>query len=203
MRRGLLLSVLVALLLVVGWWFLLISPRNASIGDARDELQIAEEQEQRLRVQLNQLTEIDANAVLYADAITQMEALIPEQALLDEFIEQIDALAAATGVDLVTLSPAVPTPDPESELRVISVSVEIHGGFFDVLGFLFGLNDLERLVKATSIAVTSSATESGATELTVSLQLEAYTLADLVPLSEELPEAPESPETTSTTTGES
>jgi len=203
MRRGLLLGVLVALLLIVGWWFLLISPRNASIADAEDELQIAQEQEQRLRVQLNQLTEIDANAVLYSEAITRMSTLIPEQPLLDEFIEQIDALAARTGVDLVTLSPAVPTPDPESELRVISASVEIHGGFFDVLGFLFGLNDMERLVKVTSIAVTSSSSESGATELTVSLQLEAYTLADLVPIGEELPEPPATPESTTTTTGDS
>jgi Tfp pilus assembly protein PilO len=203
MRRGLLLGVLVALLLIVGWWFLLISPRNASIADAEDELQIAQEQEQRLRVQLNQLTEIDANAVLYSEAITRMSTLIPEQPLLDEFIEQIDALAARTGVDLVTLSPAVPTPDPESELRVISASVEIHGGFFDVLGFLFGLNDMERLVKVTSIAVTSSSSESGATELTVSLQLEAYTLADLVPIVEELPEPPATPESTTTTTGDS
>lgn len=203
MRRGLLLGVLVALLLIVGWWFLLISPRNASIADAEDELQIAQEQEQRLRVQLNQLTEIDANAVLYSEAITRMSTLIPEQPLLDEFIEQIDALAARTGVDLVTLSPAVPTPDPESDLRVISASVEIHGGFFDVLGFLFGLNDMERLVKVTSIAVTSSSSESGATELTVSLQLEAYTLADLVPIVEELPEPPATPESTTTTTGDS
>ena len=203
MRRGLLLGVLVALLLIVGWWFLLISPRNASIADAEDELQIAQEQEQRLRVQLNQLTEIDANAVLYSEAITRMSTLIPEQPLLDEFIEQIDALAARTGVDLVTLSPAVPTPDPESDLRVISASVEIHGGFFDVLGFLFGLNDMERLVKVTSIAVTSSSSESGATELTVSLQLEAYTLADLVPIGEELPEPPATPESTTTTTGDS
>jgi Tfp pilus assembly protein PilO len=203
MRRGLLLGLLVAVLLIVGWWFLLISPRNASIADAQDELEIAQEQEQRLRVQLNQLSEIDANAVLYADAITRMQALIPERPLLDEFIEQIDALAAGTGVALVTLSPAVPTPDSESELRVISASVEIHGGFFDVLGFLFGLNDMERLVKVTSIAVTSSSTEAGATELTVSLQLEAYTLADLVPVSGELPDPPETPESTSTTTGES
>jgi Tfp pilus assembly protein PilO len=166
-------------------------------------LDIARETEQRLRVQLSQLSEIDANAVLYTEAITEMDALIPERPLLDEFIEQIDALAGSTGVDLVTLSPAVPAPDPDSDLRVISVSVEIHGGFFDALGFLFGLNDLERLVKVTSIAVTSSSTESGATELTLSLQLEAYTLADLVPLSEELPDPPETPESTSTTTGES
>jgi len=183
-------AVLIALLLAVGWWFFFISPRNADIADARDSLEAAQAQEQRLRVQIAQLREIQADELLYLDAITELEKLIPERPLLDEFIEQIDALAADTNIELRSLAPAVPSPTAESELRLIQIAAQIEGEFFDVLGFLFGLNDMERLVRVDSVTVSSSVDEDGATTLTVTLEMKLFTLADLIPTPEEEP-APE------------
>jgi len=183
-RKGL-LAFLVAVLLAVGWWFFFISPRNGDISDARDELEAAQSQEQRLRVQIAQLQEIQADELLYLEAITQLEALVPQQPMLDEFIEAIDTLAASTNIELRSLAPSVPVPSEDSELRRINISAQIEGEFFDVLGFLFGLNDMERLVRVDGVALTSSVDEEGTTVLNVTLEMRLFTLADLIPTPED------------------
>jgi Tfp pilus assembly protein PilO len=184
--RKSLLAFLAALLLAIGWWFFFISPRNADIADANDELDAVRAQEQTLRVQIAQLQEIQADELLYLDAITQLEALIPQRPLLDQFIEEIDTLAAASGIELRSLAPSIPVPAEESQLRLINVSAQIEGEFFDVLGFLFGLNDMERLVRVDGVALTSTVDDEGATILNVTLEMRLFTLADLIPTPEDV-----------------
>lgn len=200
MRRGWLLGGLGALLVLIVWWFLFISPRNADIADAEDALAAAQAQEQRLRAQIVQLEEIRTNEILYIDAINELQRLIPERPLLEQFIEEIDALAAASGVDLITLAPSLPRSDEDTELREISLSAQIQGQFFEVMGFLFGLSDMQRLVRVDGIALSSTEVE-GETELAVSLDLRLFTLSDLLPAEVDLPDAPETDTTTTTAPG--
>lgn len=182
MRRWLMLGVLAAVLLAVAWWFLLISPRNTRIAEAHDDLQAAQDQQVALASQVAQLQAIRDAEVEYLAGIGQLATLIPERPLLDEFIEDVYALCGTTGVELLNLAPAMPVAVPGSELREITVALTIDGDFFEVLGFLFGVMDLDRLVRVDTIAVASGQDESGATTLSASLSLRLFTLADLVPV---------------------
>jgi Tfp pilus assembly protein PilO len=186
MRRVGLLAALVILLVTGAWWMFLISPRNGEIDSLRTDLNVAIDTEQRLRVRINELEAIRQNEVEYLAAIGKLDALIPERPLLEEFIEQIFALTNETNVELQTLSPALPTPLEESDLREVSVSAQIDGSFFEVLGFLFGLNDMERLVRVDAVAVSTSTDEVGATVLSASVEMTLFTLADLLPLLDEV-----------------
>jgi len=161
MRRLSLFVLLAVVLVTVAWWFFLISPRNAKIGDLQNEFTAAQDSEQRLRVQIRQLQDIRDREVEYVSAVGRLDALIPERPHLEEFIEQVHALALSTGVDLQTLSPSLPeVVGDDTELRQITVSVQIEGQFFEILGFLFGLSDMERLVRVDAVALASSAVES-------------------------------------------
>jgi Tfp pilus assembly protein PilO len=182
LRRWVILGVLVALLLAVAWWFFFISPRNARIAQAGDDLAAAQDQEMALRAQVEQLMAIRDAEVEYLAGIGQLERLIPERPLLDEFIDDVYALCGTTGVELLNLAPAMPVPVTGSSLRQITVAATVEGEFFEVLGFLFGVMDMDRLVRVDAIAVSSGQTETGATELSVSLSMRLFTLADLVPI---------------------
>lgn len=182
MRRWVILGVLVALLLAVAWWFFFISPRNARIAQAGDDLEAAQNQELALRAQVGQLMAIRDAEVEYLAGIGQLEQLIPERPLLDEFIEDVYALCGTTGVELLNLAPAMPVPVTGSSLRQITVAATVEGEFFEVLGFLFGVMDMDRLVRVDAIAVSSGQDETGATSLSVSLSMRLFTLADLVPI---------------------
>jgi len=198
MRRWVLLALLLAVLLAAGWWFFLISPRNARIAEERDNLQAAQQQEVTLRTQIARLQEIRDSEVEYLAGIGKMEALIPEQPLLDEFIDELFALTEATGVELSQLSPAVPVVVIGSELREIGVEAVVEGEFFEVLGFLFGLNDMERLVRVDSVNLISSQDEHGTTVLSAGLSMRLFTLSDLLPVT--IPDTSGGAETTTTTT---
>ncbi len=186
MRRvGLLVTL--AILVVTGvWWMFLISPKNDDIADLEQELTGAIDTEQRLRVQINELETIRQAEVEYLAALGRLDALIPQRPLLEEFIEQIYELTTETGVELQTLAPSIPSSPDDSELREVAVSVQIEGKFFELLGFLFGLNDMERLVRVDSIAVSSTLDDVGGTILSVSIEIKLFTLADLLPILDEV-----------------
>lgn len=181
MRRVTTLVALGALLLTAAWWLLLISPRNSRIADLEDQQFAAVDTEQRLRTQIRQLQEIQDREVEYIAAVGRLDALIPDQPLLEEFIDQIYALAGDTGIDLQTLAPSVPAGAEGTALREISVSVQVEGEFFELLGFLFGLSDMERLVRVDGISLATSVQDDGSTALSASLELTLFTLADLLP----------------------
>jgi len=188
-RIGILVGVGVLFLTAV-WWMFLISPKNAEIADLEDELNVANGNELLLRVTINELENIRQAEVEYLAALGQLEGLIPERPLLEEFIEQIYALTTATGIELQTLAPSVPSVTDGSLLHEIQISAQIEGEFFELLGFLFGLNDMERLVRVDSIAVSSSQDDVEGTVLSASVSMTLFTLADLLPLLDEVGTAP-------------
>ena len=190
MRRIGILAGLGTLFLTTVWWMFFISPKNAEIADLEDELNVAIGNEQLLRVTINQLESIRQSEVEYLAALGQLEGLIPERPLLEDFIEQVYALTLDTGIDLQTLAPSVPSVAEGSLLREIKVSAQIEGEFFELLGFLFGLNDMERLVRVDSISVSSSQDDVEGTVLSASVQMTLFTLADLLPLLDEFGTAP-------------
>ncbi len=182
MRRLWVAVVAASLLLTAAWWVFLISPRNGRIADAQREYNAAVDTESRLRAQIQELQSIQDREVEYQAALGKLNDLIPDRPLLDQAIEQIYALAGDTGIDLQTLSPSLPTPtDDGSGLREIDISVQVQGEFFEILGFLFGLNDMQRLVRVDGVALSSSQDESGATVLGASIELRLFTTADLLP----------------------
>ena len=186
MRRIGILVGLGVLFVTAAWWMFLISPKNAQIADFEKELNVAIGNEQLLRVTINELETIRQAEVEYLAALGQLESLIPERPLLEEFIEQVYALTIDTGVELQTLAPSVPSIADESLLREIRVSAQIEGEFFELLGFLFGLNDMERLVRVDAVAVSASTDDLEGTVLSASVQMTLFTLADLLPLLDEI-----------------
>lgn len=201
MRRTGVLVGLAGLLVTGLWWMFLISPRNAQISELEREQDVAIENQSRLQAQIVQLEEIRDSEVQYLAALGTLERLIPERPMLEDFIEQVYALTSDTGVELLTLGPSLPTASADgSDLREIAVSVQVEGQFFEVLGFMFGLSDMDRLVRIDSISATSSQDEFGNTVLSTSLDVRLFTIADLLPVMEDVTAAPD-PDTTDPTDG--
>ncbi len=186
MRRMGLFATLAVLLVTGAWWMFLIGPKNGEIADFEKELNVAIDNEQRLRVKINELEAVRQAEVEYLAALGRLDALIPERPLLEEFIEQIHELTNETGVELQTLAPSLPEISDDSDLREVVVSAQIEGEFFEVLGFLFGLSDMERLVRVDSVAVSSAVDETGETVLSASVEMVLFTLADLFPAIEDV-----------------
>jgi Tfp pilus assembly protein PilO len=189
MRRLPLIVLLLMVVLGAGWWMLLISPRDAQIRGLEDELDAAMDAEALLRARISELEQVRDREVEYLVAVDDLETLIPDLPRLDSLIELIHGLTVETSITLNAMTLSEPAPSAVGDLREMRANLRIEGEFFQLLGFLFGLNDLERLVRVDSIAVSSGQDELGLTRLGVTLQVRAFTLADVLPeVIEPLPE---------------
>lgn len=153
-RSNILLAALLLIAITAVWWFLLIGPRNRDIDQARSDLEAAQIEEATLRTRIAQLQEIKESEVSFIFAIGEMETSIPTQPEADAFIEDITFLAQSTGVDVVSLSLSPPLEaalGTELPAYEISVALAIEGEYFEILGLLYGLESMERLVRVDSI----------------------------------------------------
>jgi Tfp pilus assembly protein PilO len=142
------------LILVTGlWWMFLISPKNSAIADAETQLSDAETQEVLLRTQLKSLQEIKDSEVGFIVAIGEMERGMPVRPELASFIDDLTLLAGRTGVDLDTISPSAPAEIVDSGYYEMPVGLLLQGEFFEVLGFLYGLESMDRLVRVDGISL--------------------------------------------------
>ena len=153
-RRVLALSVAFFFLATALWYFFLLSPRNSKIADLDDQLQTAIAEGDALRIAAVALRDVQENDVAFLAAIGEMEAGIPEEPELAVFIEEVTALAAATGINLQSLAPSEPTASPELPIYEITITLALEGEYFEMLGFLFGLDDMERIVVVQALSIT-------------------------------------------------
>ncbi|VAW09588.1 hypothetical protein MNBD_ACTINO02-1766 [hydrothermal vent metagenome] len=148
------------------WWMLVIGPQNSDVDRANQELQAEEDSTLTLQTRLARLKEIKANEVSYQFAIGAMQSSIPEEPEQAAFISDINFLADSTGVRISQVSLAPPAPslsETETPVFEVAVSVMVTGQYFEVLGFLYGIEAMDRLVRTDSITLSPIETvdESG------------------------------------------
>jgi len=153
-RAAMLLVVLVMLLVTVLWWLFVFSPKQDGIASAEIEYDNALLQESQLQTRIAELQSIRDNELSYLFAIGQMESSIPASPQADAFIEDITFLAESTGVTVSSITLNPPTTDITTGGFEISISLSLEGEYFEILGFLYGVEALDRLVRVDAIGLT-------------------------------------------------
>jgi len=160
MRRGAVIIAIVAALAITAlWWIFVVSPTNSDLADTETEVENERAREGTLRQQIANLKSLKDREVSYLFAMGQMESAIPEFPDVDTFLEELNFLAHRTGVELSSISLATPTPPPEEESGplVIPLSLNATGQYFEVLGFIYGLEAMERLVRVQALSLIPTA----------------------------------------------
>ena len=194
-RTGLILGILGVLLVTALWWFFVISPTNTKISDARDQLQSAEDEEVLLRTQLSRLKKIQESELTYRSAIGALDAAIPPTPQMPALIDTLSELAEDTGVEWDSGTYGNPTEVEGEDYFEIPISLTVEGQFFEVLGYLYGIADLERIVRIDAVALSPKEDENGFILETVSISAVTFTTGNVI-----LPGVIEGPTETTTTT---
>lgn len=198
-RRPVLVGLLLVLLGVV-WWFFFFSPRAARVEELQSDLQVAQDEELRLRARVADLRTVAELEPEYRAALDTLSVVIPDDPELDEIIDSLYDLALRSRVDLLSLVPGLPAePSGGGGMRSIVVTTRLTGEYFEVVNFLFGVNDLPRLARVDAIALSAGADEEGA--MGVTLQIRFFTLSGALPEFLE-PVPPIDGDTTTTTIAE-
>lgn len=177
------------------WWVLVYSPRGGELSDTRDEVTRAEEERTGLDSTLKRLQAIDANGPATDARLQQLSEALPANPDLAGFITGAHEIAEEAGIDWISVAPTEPSAAPGAP-PTIRLSIQIEGGFFQVLDYLNRLEDLDRLVIVDSVNITTgtaggggggggdtstttAASTGGAPDLAVALTARMFTLSTL------------------------
>jgi Tfp pilus assembly protein PilO len=177
-RPWLIVAIVVVVLITVAWWLFIIGPRRSEVAELDDQLQALEAEEQSLRARRAQLLEIQENELTYITSTAELERNVPATPDLASFIDDVNLLAGETNVELLSLTLGLPTPSIEGNYQEVSVIMQTEGQYFELLGFLYGMSDLERIVTVDAISMTPlGATDTGPELLSAAINAFIYTTA--------------------------
>jgi Tfp pilus assembly protein PilO len=179
-NRVVVLGVLATVVVVLIWNLFIFAPRSRRLSTAKKDTQAAQQLQQQLRGVLNHLVSISHNGPAIAAELDKLNAAVPSSADLDGFILSANQIAVQSGIDWLSVAPS-PIQTGTAGSSVIPLSIQIQGGFFQVLDYLNRLGELGRLVIVDAINVSSTAASGAAAvgppKLSVTLTARMFTRA--------------------------
>ncbi len=194
-RTGLIMGVLGLVLVTALWYLFVISPTNTKVAEAEEQLAVAQDNQVLLQTQLMRYKKIQENELTYRSAIGALEAAIPPTPQMPALIDVLAQLAVDSGVEWESGTYGNPVEVEDEDYYEIPISLSVQGQFFEVLGYLYGIADLERIVRIDAVSLSPTEDDAGFTIENVSISAVTFTTGDVVL---PIPEVPA--ETTTTTT---
>jgi type IV pilus assembly protein PilO len=219
-RNILILGLLVIVLLVVGYYFLFLSPLLNTLDARAQERSDKEAQLQNLQQEVAQLEAVKRNAPETERQLLELSKRVPAQPEIPTLVVQIEEIANAANVTQLSIDPGTPGPPPGGgDFSVVPITMSFEGTYEELQDFLLRTRNLARLVtvkevtycripvldqehscpiQETETGGEATAIEGVEAQLQVQIEAEVYFQPEDVPAGP----APASPVLPETTTGE-
>lgn len=194
-RNLIILGALAIVLLIVGFYFLLLSPLLGRLEEADQQREAREAQLAQLEAQVAELEEVRSNSPEIERQLLELSKRIPTQPEIPTLTIQIEEIARASRVTQLSLIPGSPAPGG-GDYTVQPITMSFEGTYEELQGFLGLTDDLARLVTVND--VTFEPLEEGTTtqpQIEQLLQVEINAEVYFQPAGVQAGEAPTAPET--------
>ncbi len=161
-RNHLLIGGAALLAIVLLWWFVLYAPLGDDLSSAQTQRASEESKTDSLRADLSRLQGQQKNGTQQQALLRKLDAAVPEQPDLAEFIIQANEIADQSGIAFLSIAPAPPVAGTGGA-SVIGLTISIQGSFFQLQDYLRLLEKLERLVIVDGITISASDSSTGST----------------------------------------
>jgi Tfp pilus assembly protein PilO len=179
------ITAVVAVVLIVAWYFLLLSPTRIKLSDLDGQVQAQQAALATAKQEVARLESYKKTAPQSRADIVRLGKMLPESEGIPSLIIELTRTADASGVDLNSISRGATQTGTPFGLQ--SVTLQVTGRFFDVEDFLYRLEGYVafrnasfrvtgRLLEVKTLTITGAATTTSgsAPPLTVSVELNAY-----------------------------
>jgi type IV pilus assembly protein PilO len=179
------ITAVVAVVLVVAWYFLLFSPKQRELSDLDQQVQSAQSELTAAQAQVVQLESYKKTAPQSRAEIVRLGKMLPAAEGVPGLIIELTKTAEASGVDVVSIARG--TTSPGSPFGIQSLTLQVAGRYFDVEDYLYRLEEYVafrnasfrvtgRLLQVTTLQIqpVSGAASGTSPELTVNVGLNAY-----------------------------
>lgn len=170
-RRAWLFAGLAGLVVLALWYFFLWSPRNDDLKKAKERTEAAAAKNLDLESRIERLKAAQRDEPRLRARLERLRTAIPDDPKLAEFILETNDAAVRSGIDFLSIAPtrpAAPAPGVPGAAAAtpgaagpapaeILLSLQITGGYFQVLDFLNRLDALPRIVVTDGLALSGDA----------------------------------------------
>jgi Tfp pilus assembly protein PilO len=184
-REIYIITAVVAVVLVVAWYFLLFSPKQRELSDLDQKVQSARSELTAAQAEVAQLESYKKTAPQSRAEIVRLGKMLPAAEGMPGLIIELTKTAEASGVDVTSITRG--TISPGNPFGIQQVTLQVTGRYFDVEDFLYRLEEFVafrnasfrvtgRLLQVISLQMTpvSTAAAGASPELTVDVGLNAY-----------------------------
>jgi type IV pilus assembly protein PilO len=193
-RNILILGILGIVIVVIGFYFLLLSPLLQSLNEQAQAREDKRAQLEQVQQEVNELEEVRRNSPEIQRQLLELSKRIPTQPQIPTLIVQVEEIADASGVTQLSVDPEPPTaPAGGGDYQVVPVTMSFDGTYDQMQDFLLRTRNLTRLVTVTGVDYSVEAGTSEAsgetttlvpgveTLLSVELQADVYFQPEGVP----------------------
>lgn len=170
-RATLLLAVLGTILVVVAWYFLVMSPKAEELAAVELEIEGVQGEQTTTQTRITALQGVRERAPQMQAELAASESLLPRETALPSALRQLQQAADASGATLMSVSPSRPTAveGADPTLYQMQLTLELRGRYFQMVDVLRRLED--PAISARGISWSSATLNIGdaAPELVVSL----------------------------------
>ncbi len=151
-RNVVILGLLVVVLLIASYYFLLLRPLMNSLDERVQERSGKEAQLANLQQEVTQLEAVQREAPEIERQLLELSKRIPTQPEIPTLLLQIEEIANASGVALLSIEPGDPEPPPGGgNFSVVPITMSFEGTYEQMQDFQRRLDDLVRLVTVRSV----------------------------------------------------
>jgi Tfp pilus assembly protein PilO len=175
----------VAAVLIVAWYFLLLSPTQQKLSDLGEQVTSAQSALEAANQQVVKLEADKKTAPQSRAEIVRLGKMLPESEGIPGLIVELSKTAQASGVAITGITRG--TTSSGSPYGVQTLTLQLSGRYFDVEDFLYRMEEYVafrnasfrvtgRLLQVTqlNLQAAASTTTSGSPPLSVTVALNAY-----------------------------
>lgn len=192
-RNTLIFGILIILLLVVGYYFLLLSPLRSEFVARTEEREAKETQLQQLQQEVAELEAIADNAPDIERQLLELSKRVPTQPEIPSFVVQVEEISGAAGVTQLSIQPGdAGPPEGGGDFFSIPITMTFEGTYEQLQDFMVRLQNLVRLVAVSEVSYcrvpqlspastcTVETVEAGGQETTVDTNIEGLLQVEVV-----------------------
>lgn len=170
-RDQIIVAAMVAVLLVLGFGVFGIRPQLGKIAELRNQQQKEQKKKQNSEAILQRLREAKKEAAETESKLIETKKRVPEDPQMASLLTEIQDTANQAGVDFVSIKPGEMVA--QTDITNIPLVIHIEGSFFDLVDFLYRLNDLKREIRIDKVTIVGTDWPN----LSVDLEGSTFTLA--------------------------
>jgi type IV pilus assembly protein PilO len=151
-RNILILGILGIVIVVIGFYFLLLSPLLQSLNEQAQAREDKQTQLEQVQQQVNELEEVRRNSPEIERQLLELSKRIPTQPQIPTLVVQVQEIADASGVTQLSVEPGdAAAPAGGGDYRVVPVTMQFSGTYDQMQDFLMRTRNLARLVTVTGL----------------------------------------------------